>query len=149
MDSSTINSILKIKKTSRGHLAPSPRSDRSVSIDLGYDSKSQRKKSTSKLGSKQLWRIIIILVINISFNFTRHFLHNLPVKWWKFRKHLGRLSKGQSNWEWIYDVIISPKMQTKNYKDFCPTIQRRIVALFFLVNVGSFFGYNPCLFGRA
>ena len=54
MDSSTINSILKIKKTSRGHLAPSPRSDRSVSIDLGYDSKSQRKKSTSKLGSKQL-----------------------------------------------------------------------------------------------
>ena len=43
-------------------------------------------------------------------------------------------------------------MQTKDYKDFCPTIQTRIVALFFgdfLVSVGSFFGYDPCLFGRA
>ena len=43
-------------------------------------------------------------------------------------------------------------MQTKNYKDFCPTIQTRIVALFFgdfLVTVGSFFGYDPFLFGRA
>ena len=46
------------------------------------------------------------------------------------------------------EVIVSPKMQTKNYKDFCPTKQTRIVALF-LVSVGSFFGYNPCLFGRA
>ena len=26
--------------------------------------------------------------------------------------------KGQLNWEWIYEVIVSPKMQTKNYKDF-------------------------------
>ena len=44
-------------------------------------------------------------------------------------------------------------MQTKNYKDFCSTIQTRIVALLFgdfLVSVGSFFlVYNPCLFGRA
>jgi hypothetical protein len=43
-------------------------------------------------------------------------------------------------------------MQTKNYKDFCATIQTRIIALFFgdfLVIVGSFFGYDPCLFGRA
>ena len=42
-------------------------------------------------------------------------------------------------------------MQTKNYKDFCPTIQTRIVALIlgdFLVSVGSFFDYDPCLFGR-
>jgi hypothetical protein len=42
-------------------------------------------------------------------------------------------------------------MQTKNYKDFCPTKQTRIVALFFgdcLVSIGSFFGYDPCLFGR-
>ena len=45
--------------------------------------------------------------------------------------------------------MVSPKMQNKNYKDFCP---KRIVALIFgdfLVSVGSFFGYNPCLFGRA
>ena len=39
-------------------------------------------------------------------------------------------------------------MQTKNYKDFCPTIQTRIIALF-LVSVGSFFGYDSCLFGTA
>ena len=44
------------------------------------------------------------------------------------------------------------KMQTRNYKDFFPTKQTRIVALFFgdfLVSVGSCFGYNPYLFGRA
>jgi hypothetical protein len=43
-------------------------------------------------------------------------------------------------------------MQTKNYKDFCPTIQTWKIALLlgdFLVSVGSFFGYDPCLFGRA
>ena len=60
--------------------------------------------------------------------------------------------KGQLNSEWIYEVIVSPKMQTKNYKDFRPTIQTRIVALCFgdfLVSVGSFFGYDPCLFCRA
>ena len=38
--------------------------------------------------------------------------------------------KGQLNSEQIYEVIVSPKMQTKNYKDFCPTKQKRIVALF-------------------
>ena len=60
--------------------------------------------------------------------------------------------KGQLNSERIYEVIVSPKMPTKNYKDFCPTKQTRIVALFFgdfLVIVGSFFGYDPCLFCRA
>ena len=43
-------------------------------------------------------------------------------------------------------------MQTQNYKDFYPTKQTRIVALFFgdfLVSVGGFFDYDPCLFGRA
>ena len=43
-------------------------------------------------------------------------------------------------------------MQTKNYKDFCSTIQTRIVALLFgdfLVSVGSCFGYDPCLFSGA
>ena len=28
--------------------------------------------------------------------------------------------KGQLNSEWIYDVIVSLKMPTKNFKDFCP-----------------------------
>ena len=40
-------------------------------------------------------------------------------------------------------------MQTKT---FFPTKQTRIVALFFgdfLVSVGSFIGYDPCLFDRA
>ena len=32
------------------------------------------------------------------------------------------LSKGQLNSEWIYEVIVSPKMPTKNYQDFCPTL---------------------------
>ena len=40
-------------------------------------------------------------------------------------------TKGQLNSKWIYEVIVSHKMQTKNYKDFCPTKQTRIVALFF------------------
>ena len=30
--------------------------------------------------------------------------------------------KGQLNSEWIYEVIVSPKMPTKNYQDFCPTL---------------------------
>ena len=28
--------------------------------------------------------------------------------------------KGQLNSEWIYEFIVSPKMPTKNYQDFCP-----------------------------
>ena len=58
------------------------------------------------------------------------------------RKRIGLISKGQLNSELFHEIIISPKMQTKNYRDFCPTIQTRIVALFFddfLVSVGSFF----------
>ena len=38
--------------------------------------------------------------------------------------------KGQLSSEWIHEVIASPKMQTENYKNFCPTKQTRIVALF-------------------
>ena len=63
-----------------------------------------------------------------------------------------RSIKGQLNSEWIYEVNISPKMQTKFFKDFCPTKQTKIVALFFgdfLVIVGTVFGYDPCLFGGA
>ena len=30
------------------------------------------------------------------------------------------LFKGQLNSEWIYEVIVSPKISTKNYRDFCP-----------------------------
>ena len=31
-----------------------------------------------------------------------------------------RATKGQLNSEWIYEVIDSPKIATKNYQDFCP-----------------------------
>ena len=30
------------------------------------------------------------------------------------------LSKGQLKSEWIYEVIVSAKIPTKNYRDFCP-----------------------------
>ena len=42
-------------------------------------------------------------------------------------------AKGQLNTESIYKVIVSPKMQTKDYKDFCPTKQTRIVALLLVI----------------
>ena len=29
-------------------------------------------------------------------------------------------TKGQLNSEWIYEVIVSPKVPTKNFKDFWP-----------------------------
>ena len=57
------------------------------------------------------------------------------------------LSKGQLNSELIYEVIVSPKMQTKNHKDFCPTKETRIVALF-LVIVSVSIGSIVCLVGH-
>ena len=33
---------------------------------------------------------------------------------------IGLSSKGQLNSECIYEVIVYPKIPTKNYKDFCP-----------------------------
>ena len=45
-----------------------------------------------------------------------------------FSYYITTLLKGQSNSEWIHEFIVSPKMPTKNYKDFCPTKQSRIVA---------------------
>ena len=44
-----------------------------------------------------------------------------------------KIHNGQLNSEWIYEVLISPKKQTKNYKDFFPTMQTRIIALFWWV----------------
>ena len=32
----------------------------------------------------------------------------------------GKKTKGQLNSEWIFEVIVSPKMATKIFKDFCP-----------------------------
>ena len=60
-------------------------------------------------------------------------------------------SKGQLNSEWIYEVIVSPKMQTKNYKDFCPTKQTSIVAkkTASLTKKPPKKCHDPCLHGRA
>ena len=33
---------------------------------------------------------------------------------------MAKACKGQLDSEWIYEVIISPKIPTKNYQDFCP-----------------------------
>ena len=46
---------------------------------------------------------------------------------------------------------VSPKIQTKNYKDFCPTKQTRIVAkkLPTLAKKLTKKFYDPCLYGRA
>ena len=43
----------------------------------------------------------------------------LVEKWEKFENES---DKGQLNSEWIYEVIVSPKMPIKNFKDFCPTL---------------------------
>ena len=38
------------------------------------------------------------------------------------QKEESQPDKGQLNSERIYEVIVSPKMPTKNMKDFCPTL---------------------------
>ena len=64
---------------------------------------------------------------------------------------------GQLNSKWIHEVIVSPKMENKTYKDFCPTVQTRIIALLFgdfMVSVGIllatslvfWWARNPCNF---
>ena len=37
-----------------------------------------------------------------------------------YRQKILDLIKGQLNSNWIYEVIISSKISTKNYRDFCP-----------------------------
>ena len=45
-------------------------------------------------------------------------------------KPLGSLStKGQTISEWIYEVIVSPKIRTKNCQDFCPPLLTRALHL--------------------
>ena len=39
---------------------------------------------------------------------------------WNRKGHEVVIAKGQLNSEWKYEVIVSPKFPTKNYKDFCP-----------------------------
>ena len=50
----------------------------------------------------------------------------------------------------MYEVIISPKMQTKNYKDFCPNKQTRIIgkkpAYLHSPKNHQKKCYDPCLF---
>ena len=37
----------------------------------------------------------------------------------RYNVESSRAGKGQLNSEWIYEVIVSPKMPTKNFPDFC------------------------------
>ena len=64
---------------------------------------------------------------------------NLDDVSWKDQKFILRyyllVLKGQLNSERIYEVIVSPKMPTNDFQDFCPTKQTKIVAL-----LGGFFG---------
>ena len=56
--------------------------------------------------------------------------HNQMWMSWIFQKYW--LFKGQLNSELSRlnnDVIVCPKMPTKNFKDFCPTKQIRIIAI--------------------
>ena len=59
-----------------------------------------------------------------------------------FRARLGS-TKGQKISEWIYEVIVSPKIWTKNCKNFCPVVlhtaqyRAEILTIF-----GSYFGGN-------
>ena len=39
-----------------------------------------------------------------------------------FKQTKRHFFKGQLNSEWIYEVIVCPKIPTKNYRDFCPGI---------------------------
>ena len=41
------------------------------------------------------------------------------------QKEESQLDKGQSNSEWICEVIVSPRIPSKNYKDFCPTKRKQ------------------------
>ena len=58
------------------------------------------------------------------------------------------LVEGQLSSEWIYEFIVFPKIQTKNYKDFCPTKQTRIIAKK-TAYTHQKKCYDPCFFGRA
>ena len=63
-----------------------------------------------------------------------YIVHHIELQCWYLAMHpkthgkVVEIAKGQLNSEWIYEVIVSPKMPTKNCKDFCPTKQTRIVA---------------------
>ena len=52
-------------------------------------------------------------------------------------KDFEMVTKGQLNSEWIYEVIVSPKIPTKNLKDFCPgsLLEWRAEFLKFLVGI--------------
>ena len=63
------------------------------------------------VGHKLIGSIVLQIISNASFFAEQaHWI-------WFFSKGT---TKGHLNSEWIYEVIISPKMPTKNFSDFCP-----------------------------
>ena len=84
------------------------------------------------------------------YNLDTSVLFNLYFKGYKLITYY-LFKKDQLNSEWIYDVIVSPKMQTKNYKNFCLTKQTRIVAktAYTHQKITKKKYYDPCLYDRA
>ena len=72
-----------------------------------------------------MWKLNYLVILLISIIQVGDFVLIYP----KFLNFDTEAPKGQLNSELIYEVIVSPKMQTKNYKDFCLTKQTRITAL--------------------
>ena len=73
----------------------------------------------------------------MALEFLKHFAsiysaHIIPTKEKNFGCDIDKegADKDQLNSEWLFEVIVSPKMQTwiNAYKDFCPTKQEKIIA---------------------
>ena len=83
-------------------------------------------KSSSKLYMEDIFITGILRdKCNIELKFVLQILNFPPKKY--FLQSLSQckifpLSKGQLNSEWIYEVIVSPKMPNKKFPDFCPNL---------------------------
>ena len=116
-----------------------------------------------------LWQLHLIYALNLNwtlkFYWNTNYVYILTIIWcfamknreenWAIKKWESQLkmeiSKGQLNSEWIYEVIIFPKVQTKKCKDICPTKQTRIIAkktACTYQKISKKKCYDPCLYGR-
>ena len=65
-------------------------------------------------------RYVIVIFCSVLFTMRKKIIENI---WGKMPRicNIFEITKGQLNSEWIYEVIVSPKMPTKNWKDLYPT----------------------------
>ena len=114
------------------------------SLEVGlFFSPKNMKNGVCTMGLKKFWTSRLILLCHDFIDVMKGHL---------FWSQIRTKSKGQLDSEWIYEIIVCPKMQTKNYKDFCPTKQIRFEAKKSAYNhqkITKTKCYNPCLFGRA